>query len=171
MRVFIAMGSNIAPRAEHLSRARDAMQRLASGGAPLLCAPLFSSAPVDCPPEAGEFLNTVVALEWEGASLTELLDQLQAIERELGRDRSVVLPANSPRTIDLDLLFTEPASNVCTSRLQVPHPRLHLRRFVLAPLAAIAPDSHPLGSLGSTKELLESLDSSEPPLSVDAPQW
>ncbi|QQL44043.1 2-amino-4-hydroxy-6-hydroxymethyldihydropteridine diphosphokinase [Sulfuriroseicoccus oceanibius] len=170
MRVFIAMGSNIAPRADYLSRARDAMRRLSADGE-VQCAPIFSSAPVDCPPEAGEFLNTAVSIQWEGGSLMDLLDELQAIEREFGRNREVALPPNSPRTIDLDILFTEPACVESTPRLQLPHPRLHLRRFVLEPLAALAPDSHPLASPASTKDLLESLDSSEPPLSVTAPQW
>lgn len=171
MRVFIAMGSNIAPRADYLVKARDAMQALANPGSHIDCAPLFSSAPVDCPPEAGEFLNTVVALDWPGENLESLLDELQAIERELGRDRSIHLPPNSPRTIDLDLLFTEPASSISTDRLELPHPRLHLRRFVLEPLTALAPDSTPFGTQVRAGELLDSLDSSEAPLSVTHATW
>jgi 2-amino-4-hydroxy-6-hydroxymethyldihydropteridine diphosphokinase len=92
------------------------------------------------------FLNSAVALQTELPPL-ELLDKLLAIEREFGRDRAQT-PAKGPRTLDLDLLLIDDVI-LNHDRLTLPHPEMVLRRFVLTPLAEIAPlVIHP--SLGKT---------------------
>jgi len=84
-----------------------------------------------------QFLNGVVELETE-LPARDLLTRLLAIERELGRTREDGPPLG-PRTIDLDLLLYG-EDTIAEAGLQVPHPRLHERRFVLEPLAEVAPD-------------------------------
>lgn len=170
MRVFVAMGSNIDPRLEYLKQAKCALAEIAVDGSTLLSAPLYRTSPVNCPPDSGEFFNTLVAFDWDGDNPLLLLDQLQAIERSLGRDRSADITANAPRTIDLDLLFTD-AGEFEHPRLTLPHPRLHLRRFVLEPLADIAANLQIPGINTTTNELLTSLDSGEPALSMVTRHW
>jgi 7,8-dihydro-6-hydroxymethylpterin-pyrophosphokinase len=102
-------------------------------------------------------LNAVVEAETDWMPL-RLLHTLQAIERLLGRRRTVV---QGPRTLDLDVLFY--GGSVIRSReLEVPHPRLPQRRFVLAPLAELAPAlSHPLLHKTAAGLLAETADSSQ----------
>lgn len=141
-RVFIALGSNLGDRAANLSRAIDAMK--AAGVRVVAVAPAIETAPVDAPPGSADFLNTVVEARSSFAPL-ELLRTLHEIESKLGRVREV---RNGPRTIDLDLLLYGDRA-IDSPELVLPHPRLHERRFVLEPLAAIAPDvRHP--TLGRT---------------------
>lgn len=138
-RVFIGVGSNEGDRLANISRAAQAM-----GGVPgvrlVQMAPIIETDPVGGPPQ-GPYLNTVVELDAAPAP-GELLTRLQAIERALGRVPSAVRWA--PRPMDLDLLLYD-ALIVDAPGLQVPHPRMHERRFVLEPLAQIAPDvTHPV---------------------------
>ena len=87
-------------------------------------------------PAAGpDYLNAVVALETR-LSAPALLDALQALELQAGRERPY---RNAPRTLDLDVLLYGSA-RIESARLTVPHPRMLLRAFVLRPLAEIAPD-------------------------------
>jgi len=131
----IALGSNVGAREEHLAHA---LRRLSQGpDARLLRASSFvETEPVGGPPGQGRYLN--------GACLVEttlepraLLELLQAIERECGRDRAHET-RNGPRTLDLDLILLGDLV-VADEDLQVPHPRWRERAFVLAPLAEIAP--------------------------------
>ena len=108
---------------------------------------LYRSAPVGYADQP-DFVNAVAALD---TSLTDvrLLDALQGIEQRHGRERSF---PNAPRTLDLDLLLYGDRV-VRSARLVLPHPRMHERAFVLAPLAEIAPEAQVPGH-GAAAELL-----------------
>src|SRR4029077_11347596 len=128
--VYISLGPNLGNRAATLARAVEAMN--ANGIRVTRQSSLYITEPVDAPGQS-RFLNAVAEAE---TSLLpkQLLHALLKIERELGRRR---ITQHGPRTIDLDILFY--GSSVIHSReLDVPHPRLALRRFVLVPLAQIA---------------------------------
>jgi len=129
---YIALGSNLGNREETLSAATDRLRGLGQVEA---FSALYETEPVGNRDQPA-FLNAVVALETALQPLP-LLNALLAIERELGRDRSRGLP-KGPRTLDLDLLLM--GDNVLAGEeLTLPHPALTQRRFVLAPLAEIAP--------------------------------
>jgi 2-amino-4-hydroxy-6-hydroxymethyldihydropteridine diphosphokinase len=134
---YIALGSNLGDREETLAAATDRLERL---GRVEACSSLYETEPVGFQDQPA-FLNAVVALETEFEPLP-LLHALLAIERELGRDRSRGV-LNGPRTVDLDLLLMGD-SVIVGEELTLPHPALVRRRFVLAPLAEIAPQlRHP----------------------------
>ncbi|MCI0744899.1 MAG: 2-amino-4-hydroxy-6-hydroxymethyldihydropteridine diphosphokinase, partial [Verrucomicrobia subdivision 3 bacterium] len=103
----------------------------------LLRSSVYETEPVDCPPGSARFLNAVVGLVPRPDETPEtLLARLQALEREFGRQPKIV--PNEPRPLDLDLItFGREVRD--TPTLVLPHPRAHLRRFVLEPLAEIAP--------------------------------
>ena len=100
----------------------------------LACSRVYETKPVGGPPQ-GDFLNAAVLVSWEEG---DLLEALQAIERDLGRERDVRW---GPRTIDLDILWAEDRIISDPPRLVVPHPRLHERAFALAPLLDVVPDA------------------------------
>jgi 2-amino-4-hydroxy-6-hydroxymethyldihydropteridine diphosphokinase len=134
---YIALGSNLGNRAEALS---SAVGHLRSLGRVVALSSLYETEPVGYHHQPA-FLNAVVALETPLEPLP-LLRGLLAIERELGRDRSRG-PLKGPRTLDLDLLLMGDWI-VAGEELSLPHPALAQRRFVLAPLAEIAPQlRHP----------------------------
>ena len=139
---YVALGSNLA--SEHGDRAQTltlACARLGTLGQVEACSSLYETDPVGFR-DQGAFLNAVVALQTDRAPLP-LLQALLTIERALGRDRSRAL-AKGPRTLDLDLLLVE-NQVVEVGELTLPHPALAQRRFVLAPLAEIAPQlRHPV---------------------------
>jgi 2-amino-4-hydroxy-6-hydroxymethyldihydropteridine diphosphokinase len=105
--------------------------------APVIRSSLYETDPVDCPPGSPKFVNAVVALVPRADETPEaLLGKLQSLEREFGRQAKRV--HNEARLLDLDLIaFGSEIRN--TPELILPHPRAHLRRFVLEPLAEIAP--------------------------------
>jgi 2-amino-4-hydroxy-6-hydroxymethyldihydropteridine diphosphokinase len=146
--VFIALGSNLGDREALLREAVRRLWELMEIGA---VSPVYETEPVGYRAQ-GPFLNAVVA-GTTALAPRELLARLQAIERDLGRERPF---PNAPRTIDLDLLVYDDLM-IDTPDLTLPHPRLHERAFALAPLADIAPAlRHPRLSL-SVRELLEAL--------------
>jgi 2-amino-4-hydroxy-6-hydroxymethyldihydropteridine diphosphokinase len=136
MRTAVALGSNIGDRLANLHAARIAILGLASVKAPVLSSAIYETEPVDCEPGAAKFLNAAVEFEYAGDP-AHLLEQLIQIEEILGRERNH--PHNVSRTIDIDLLYCGDR-RINNERLQLPHPRLHLREFVLRPLADIRPE-------------------------------
>jgi 2-amino-4-hydroxy-6-hydroxymethyldihydropteridine diphosphokinase len=152
--VYIALGSNLGDRAGMLERAIAAMN--SAGISVVRQSSLYVTEPVGAPGQ-GWFLNAVVEAETSLLPL-QLLHTLLKIERELGRRR---LTPHGPRAIDLDILFY--GSSVIRSReLEVPHPRLTERRFVLIPLAQLAPDfRHPVLHKSINQLLAETPDRSE----------
>ena len=135
--VYVALGSNIEPRQNHLNSAGGMMaERLRARGNddPWDRSSIYETAPVGGPPGQGPYLNAVVGFPTD-LPAPEVLLHLQEIENRLGRVRA---ERHGPRTIDLDLLLYDDL--VCQDEtLTVPHPRLHERLFVLQPLAEIAP--------------------------------
>jgi 2-amino-4-hydroxy-6-hydroxymethyldihydropteridine diphosphokinase len=145
VRAFVGLGGNLGDARATLE---SAVQSLAELRQTKLrrCSSWYRSAPVDA--SGPDFVNAVVELETTLAP-DELLERLRAIERQHGRERS---HRNAPRTLDLDLLLYGDA-HIATPALTVPHPRLHERAFVLAPLAELWPDGMVPGR-GSVTELL-----------------
>jgi 2-amino-4-hydroxy-6-hydroxymethyldihydropteridine diphosphokinase len=126
---------------------------------PLLRSSLWRTTPVDCPPGSPSFVNAMAGLCPRAEETPQsLLRRLQVLEAEFGRQRGGV--PNEPRLLDLDLIaFGARAVNL--PGLVLPHPRAHLRRFVLQPLAEIAPGFVLPGQAGSAAELLRELSNIE----------
>ena len=134
MKAGIALGTNIEPREAHI---REAWERLAAlSTEPMLKSPIYETAPVDCPPGSPAFLNGVVEITTD-LDPHKLFTKLQQTEVEMGRPSEHA--RNSPRTIDLDLLYCDDVT-ICSDKLILPHPRIMERTFVLRPLADIRPD-------------------------------
>jgi 2-amino-4-hydroxy-6-hydroxymethyldihydropteridine diphosphokinase len=130
-----------------------AVERLANLGGIAARSSLYSTAPVGFRDQP-RFINAVVAVK-TALSPRELLQALLALELEFGRDRTAS-PANGPRTLDLDILFYDDLV-LGESGLEVPHPRLAERAFVLVPLNEIAPNLGDPRSGKTVAELLEAL--------------
>jgi len=156
MRTAVALGSNLGDRLENLRVGRKAIFDLATVKPPVLSSAIYETEPIGCEPGAGKFLNAVVEFEYDGDP-ARLLEQLIQIEEALGRKRDH--RQNVSRTIDIDLLYCGD-KEVNNGRLQVPHPRLHLREFVLRPLADIRSDVVLPGQTKSIRELLAEVERS-----------
>ena len=147
-RVFVGLGANLADAG---ATVRQALQALAAlpGTRLVAASSLYRTAPVDA--NGPDFINAVAELSTALEPLP-LLHALQAIELAHGRLRPY---RNAPRTLDLDLLF-HGQRVIDEPTLTVPHPRLHLRAFVLEPLAELAPElQHPrLGPLAALRAAL-----------------
>ena len=160
----IALGSNLGDSLTLLTRARARL-----GGSPKDSAPIYGSVPVDCPPGSPPFLNTVIEIS-SPQPPNELLASTQDIELEFGREPQASRAHHAPRPVDIDLLYCgDTAFN--SPDLILPHPRLHLRRFVLQPLADLRPDLVLPGFSESTSTLLAKLQSDEPPLTLVSSTW
>ncbi len=154
---YVALGSNLGDSAQIL---RDAMARLQEvSDSPVWESSLWQSSPVDCPPGSPMFVNAVVGLLPRAGETPESLHaKLQALEKEFGRPPKLVL--NEARPIDLDLIAFGAVTR-SSAALNLPHPRAHLRRFVLEPLAEIAPELVLPGQSKNIRELLAALPSDE----------
>ena len=129
--VYLSLGSNVGDRSANL---RTAIQRLGEAGTVKAISGFYETEPVELRDQPW-FLNCVVALETSGVFPKELLEKVLAIEQEMGRLR---LKDKGPRSIDIDILLF--GDRVVDERgLKIPHPAMQERRFVLEPLAEIAP--------------------------------
>ena len=134
---FLSLGSNLGDRAALLN---TALNRLQSEGVHIVRrSSIHETEPQDFRDQP-KFLNMAVQIETD-LTPQELLAAIQKIETELGRQRTI---PKGPRTIDIDILFYSNLT-ITTPNLEIPHPRLTERRFVLDPLSEIAPDlRHPV---------------------------
>ena len=150
MIAYIALGSNLGDRLDSLARAIDTLAALEGIRFDPMQdrAGIYETAPVDARPEDPHFLNTVVRVHTRLDPKT-LLQACLRVESQLGRRRTT---RNAPRIIDIDLLMFGDVI-IDQPDLQVPHPRLHQRRFVLEPLCELAAQLvHP--TLGETIQTL-----------------
>jgi 2-amino-4-hydroxy-6-hydroxymethyldihydropteridine diphosphokinase len=153
MRAAIALGSNLGDRLANLRNARDRIQALDGVSGLMMQSAVYETSPVDCEPGAQNFYNAVIEIGFE-KSADELLASLQKIEQTLGRERAH--QRNVSRAIDLDLLYLGSARR-SDALLQLPHPRMTERKFVLQPLCDIAPDLRLPGQTKNVGELLAEL--------------
>ena len=130
---YIALGANLGDAAGTVRAAMGALANMPESGV-RRCSSLYRTAPVGIADQPS-FINAVALLETKLPPET-LLDALLEIEQRFGRVRA---EKNGPRTLDLDLLLYDDQF-IDLPRLTLPHPRLHLRAFVLQPLAEISPD-------------------------------
>ncbi len=151
--VYLSLGSNLGDRARNL---QDAVEQLRSLGAVEAVSSFYETEPVGLKHQPW-FLNCAVALRTQRMP-RRLLSAVMQIEQALGRKRRV---AKGPRTIDIDILLFG-SSVIDLPSLVVPHPAMHERRFVLQPLAEIAPEArHPV-LRRTARELLETLPPGPP---------
>jgi 2-amino-4-hydroxy-6-hydroxymethyldihydropteridine diphosphokinase len=138
---YLSLGSNVGDREAHL---RDAVVRLASSGRVVAVSSFYETEPVEFTRQPW-FLNCAIALETSQTPL-QLMSTILGLEEEMGRRR---VQKKGPRSIDIDILiFLSIQSEVTimdSRELTIPHPAMHQRRFVLEPLAEIAPELlHPI---------------------------
>lgn len=157
MLVFIALGSNLGDSQRIIVAAMTRLQDFSDR--PILKSSLWQTSPVDCPPGSPVFVNAVVGLESRADETPEwLLQKLRRLEGDFGRQTKKV--PNEPRPLDLDLIAFGLETRQ-TPELVLPHPRAHLRRFVLQPLSEIAPDMILPGQGKTVAQLLARLSSDE----------
>jgi 2-amino-4-hydroxy-6-hydroxymethyldihydropteridine diphosphokinase len=151
----IALGSNLASAwGDREANLREAVKRVAQLGDVRGVSSFYDTAPVGYTAQP-RFLNAAMLLE-TGLEPMELMRALLEIERAMGRDRALV-PAKGPRVVDLDLLLLGDVVSA-TPELTLPHPAMSERRFVLEPLAEIAPTMIDPFSARTVAELLARLD-------------
>ena len=154
---FVALGANLGDCRGNVVRGMRRLQELSD--APLLRSSLWQTSPVDCPPGSPPFVNAVVGFRpRKGETPESLLARLQALERKFGRQPKQVL--NEPRPLDMDLIAFGNERRA-TPELTLPHPRAHVRRFVLQPLSEITPDLILPGQTQSVARLLAQLPPDE----------
>ncbi|MGD0912525.1 MAG: 2-amino-4-hydroxy-6-hydroxymethyldihydropteridine diphosphokinase [Terracidiphilus sp.] len=157
---YLALGANLpSPAGPPDATLAAALERISELGRVVVSSSLYSTSPVGYADQP-RFLNAAAAVETQ-LGPRDLLDSLLAIERDFGRDRVGAI-LNGPRTLDLDILLYGDLT-VSESGLEIPHPRLAERGFVLIPLNEIAPDARDPRSGAKVKELLLKLRASLPP--------
>jgi 2-amino-4-hydroxy-6-hydroxymethyldihydropteridine diphosphokinase len=151
--VGIALGSNLGDRSAELDAGISLLRFLAANHE-VRESPRIETAPVDCPPGSPPFLNSVAEIDVDTVFLPplNLLACLQEFEMERGR--SPLRDVNAPRPLDLDIIYYG-VERFDQMGLIIPHPRAHLRRFVLEPLSHLRPDLVLPGQSKTVRELLE----------------
>lgn len=143
LRAYLSLGSNLGDRARHL---RSGLRHLDGDGVAVVnVSSVWETDPVGGP-DQGRYLNLVAEVTADGTA-RELLERCQAAEAAAGRVRA---ERWGPRTLDVDVVLIEGAT-VDEPDLQVPHPRMWERRFVLAPLAEVAPHAVPGEALATAE--------------------
>ena len=146
-KIYLSIGSNLGDRSEHL---REAVTRLAAEEIGVLReSSIYETEPRDFRDQPW-FLNQVVEAETD-LFPRQVLARVQKIEREMGRRRGV---AKGPRVIDIDIILFGDAV-LRTPELEIPHPRISERRFVLEPLAELSPDLRHPETGRSVREMVE----------------
>jgi hypothetical protein len=130
-RAFLGLGTNLGDREAELRRG---VEHLSRAGDLIAVSSLYETEPMGGPPQ-GLFLNIVVELDTDDTP-EALLERCRELEAIAHRVRSI---RHGPRTLDVDVLYVEGESRD-TAELTVPHPRMYERRFVLEPLAELAPE-------------------------------
>ncbi|MEG0024348.1 MAG: 2-amino-4-hydroxy-6-hydroxymethyldihydropteridine diphosphokinase [Akkermansia sp.] len=166
-RAGIALGSNMGAKLNMMRAARDYFLEMHLQDDEFLQSCLYMTEPVGCPAGSDCYVNAVLELTWAGTA-EDLLVHCQSIERDLGRVRSHV--RCEPRTADVDILYLGDLV-VNTPRLTLPHPRAHLRKFVLRPLLDIRPELILPGQTCSVAQLLQNLQTNEPEPVLLSEQW
>lgn len=154
---IVALGSNLGDSRKTIS---DAMARLQKfSDEPIRKSSLWQTSPVNCPPDSPKFVNAVVGFVLQKNETPEsLLKKLRELEIEFGREPKKIL--NEPRPLDLDLVaFGNEIRN--SLELILPHPRAHLRKFVLQPLSEIAPELILPNQTKTVSQLLAEISSDE----------
>jgi 2-amino-4-hydroxy-6-hydroxymethyldihydropteridine diphosphokinase len=155
VRAFIALGANLGDAQASVLAAIQSIAALPDTRL-IATSSLYRTAPLEA--TGPDYLNAVIAVATR-INAPELLVYLQQIESQAGRERPY---RNAPRTLDLDVLLFGDAS-ICSAALQVPHPRMGERAFVLVPLAEIAPDKVSTAQLGSVaSQAIERVAASSP---------
>jgi 2-amino-4-hydroxy-6-hydroxymethyldihydropteridine diphosphokinase len=167
VRCGVGLGSNAGDRMQMMRLAGQALGHLADFGQPVLKSAVYETAAVACAPGTAPFLNAVIEIGFFG-SPELLLERLQAIEGALGRPRE--REKNAPRTIDLDLLYVEGLA-IHSDELELPHPRLSSRRFVLEPLCEVRPELLLPGQSLTVRELLGALPAGENDVKLVTRDW
>ena len=160
--VYLSLGSNLGARRAHLIEAVERME--GEGVRVVRASPIYETAPRDFLDQPG-FLNAVVEVE-TSLGPPELLAALLAIETAMGRVRGM---DKGPRVIDLDILAYG-ARSIDGSGLRIPHPRMAERRFVLEPLAALAPGFCPPGFKQTVAEMLPGV-AGQDVQQITGPEW
>ena len=164
----IGLGSNLGDSIANLQSARDYLALLSLNERVLNQASLYQSSPVDCPAGSPDFVNTALEICYNG-SPESLLAETQKLETLLGRKPKT--EHNEARLVDIDILYFDQCV-LHTTTLELPHPRVHLRKFVLQPLQDICPNRILPNQTLTISELLERLNtSSEPPLKHLQSHW
>lgn len=151
MRAGIGLGSNLGDRLGNIASALKALGSLSSDPIRDRISSIYETRPIDCADDAPNFLNAAMEIEITQSPL-DLLRQLQSLEE--GAGRPATRSKNSPRSLDLDLLYVDDLT-LNEADLILPHPFIYTRQFVLFPLSEISPNLILPGKSNSITEALK----------------